>query len=152
MNTWSDLIRALDQDEGGQIIKEVRRRIGEPPIISETPDSYNDPAGKTRFYKFIGSGLEFGFRSGKLNHIHFFVQCHEGYSAYKGEVLGRAAKAWNSQEVLKELGPASKRGGGRQDMLVGFVHQWVKYELGTYALRMEFSKDSELWKVTLMLA
>jgi hypothetical protein len=74
MNTWSDFVRALGHDEGGSIVTELCRKNGEPPAVSETPNSYNDPEGKTKFYKFIKSGLEFGFLSGKLNHIHFFLR------------------------------------------------------------------------------
>lgn len=150
MNVWSDFTLALGQNEGGPIVTELFRKVGESPVVSETPDSYNDPEGKTRFYKFIKSGLEFGFRSGKLSHIHFFVQCHEGYSAYKADVLGRAPQAWCVQDVIKELGSPSKEAPGKVDMLIGYVQQWVKYEFETHALRMEFSEDGCLWKATLM--
>lgn len=152
MNAWSDFVRALGQGEGEPIVMEVCHRVGEMPVILETPDSYNDPAGKTKFYKFFESGLEFGFRAEKLNHIHFFVQAHEGYSAYRGDVLGRVAQAWSEQEVLQELGHANKGGQGGLDMLIGYVHPWVRYEFGMHALRMEFSKDGNLWKATLMSA
>ena len=116
----------------------------------EHDHSYNDPEGETKFYKFINSGLEFGFRSGKLNHIHFFVQCHEGYSEYTKDVLGRVAQVWSAQDIVNQLGPASTEAPGRVDMLIGYVQQWLKYEFETYDLRMEFSESGRLWKVTLM--
>lgn len=150
MNSWSDFIQALGQDEGGPIVTELCRKLGELPVISETPDSYNDPMGKTRFYKFIKTGIEFGFRVGKLNHIHFFIQDHEGYAAYKGDVIDRIGKLWNVQTALEELGPADKAAPGRVDMLIGYIQQWLKYELKTHAVRMEFSKSGDLWKVTLI--
>ncbi|MHC8393469.1 hypothetical protein ACYZT8_07360 [Pseudomonas sp. LB3P93] len=150
MSIWSSFILALGQDENGSIVTELCRMIGESPVVSETPDSYNDPEGKTRFYKFINSGLEFGFRSGKLNHIHFFVQRHEGYSEYRRDVLGRAAQVWSARDIVNQLGPASTEAPGRVDMLIGYVQQWLKYEFETYALRMEFSESGRLWKVTLM--
>ncbi|WP_342308084.1 hypothetical protein WLF14_21520 [Pseudomonas fluorescens] len=150
MNTWSDFVRALGHDEGGSIVTELCRKNREPPAVSETPDSYNDPEGKTKFYKFIKSGLEFGFLSGKLNHIHFFVQRHEGYSAYKADVLGRIAQTWSVQDVIAELGPPGKEAPGRVDMLIGYVQQWLKYEFKTHSLRMEFSEDGRLWKATLI--
>ncbi|ROM93278.1 hypothetical protein [Pseudomonas brassicacearum] len=150
MNIWSDFVLALGQKEAGDVVENVFRRIGESPSVSETPDSYNDPLGKTKFYKFYESGLEFGFRSGKLNHVHFFVQDHEGYSAYRGDMLGRVAQVWNCKEVVRELGIASRAGEGRVDMLIGYVHQWMRYEYGEYALRMEFSQNGDLWKATLI--
>jgi hypothetical protein len=150
MNTWSDFIRALGQDENGSIVTDLCREVGEPPAVSETPDSYNDPEGKTKFYKFINSGLELGFRSGKLNHIHFFLQCHEGYSAYKRDVLGRIAQTWRIQDLIAELGPPTKEAQGKVDMLIGYIQPWLKYEYETYALRIEISEDGRLWKLTLM--
>jgi hypothetical protein len=150
MNAWSDFVRALGQDESGEIVTDLCRKVGELPTISETPDSYNDPEGKTRFYKFIKSGIEIGFRSGKLNHVHFLVQPHEGYSAYTEDVLGRIAQAWRVQDVIAELGSPSKKALGRVDMLIGYVQQWLKYEFKMYALRMEFSKYGLLWKATLI--
>ncbi|WP_083251874.1 MULTISPECIES: hypothetical protein [Pseudomonas] len=150
MKTWSDFVRALGQDEGSSIVTDLCREVGEPPAVSETPDSYNDPEGKTKFYKFIRSGLEFGFRSGRLNHIHFFVQRHEGYSAYEADVLGRIAQTWRVQDVIAALGPPTKEVPGKADILIGYIQSWLKYDFKTYALRMEFSEDGRLWKVTLM--
>ncbi|QOQ74332.1 hypothetical protein IMF22_23045 [Pseudomonas poae] len=150
MNMWSDFVQALGQDEGGPMVKELCLKVGEPPEISETPDSYNDPLGKTRYYKFFKSGMEFGFCSGKLNHIHFFVQGHEGYSACKADVLNRKAQAWNAQDIICELGPADNSAPGRLDMLIGYVQQWFKYDFETYALRLEFSEGGEMWKATLI--
>jgi len=150
VNIWSDFIQALGQDENGAIVTGLCKRVGEFPVISESPDDYNDPEGKTRFYKFINSGIEIGFRLKKLSHIHFFVQPHEGYAAYTEDMFGCVAQAWNARNVISELGSPSKEGLGRVDFLIGYVQQWLKYEFGTYALRMEFSKDGRLWKATIM--
>jgi len=150
MNTWSEFVRAIGRDESDPAVAELCRNLGESPVISETPDSYNDPEGKTRFYKFFKSGIEIGFRLGKLNHIHFFIQCHEGYSAYKSDVFGRTAKTWSVQDVIAELGPPTKEVPGKVDPLIDNVKQWLKYDLETYTLRMEFSENGRLWKATLM--
>jgi len=148
MKFWSFCIQSLGQDEHGAAVVDLLQKVQESPTISETPDSYNDPDGKAVFYKFVKSGLEFGFRSGKLNHIHFFVQPHDGYSAYSADVLDRVAQAWVMQDVVSELGPANKGGPAKVDMLIGQIQQWCKYELPTHDLRMEFSGDGRLWKVT----
>lgn len=89
MSSWPDLVAALCLGENDEAVKQVFLRIKESPKISETPISYNDPLGKTRFYKFLKTGLEFGFRLEKLNHVHFFVQSHEGCSAYNGDIFGK---------------------------------------------------------------
>ena len=39
MNTWSDFVRALGQDESGGIVTDLCRRVGELPVVSETPDN-----------------------------------------------------------------------------------------------------------------
>ena len=124
MNIWSDFFQALGQDESGSFVDELRRKIGEQPLVSKTPDSYNDPEGRTEYFKFIKSGMEFGFRLGKLNHIHFFVQPHEGYSA---DLLDRLAKAWSVQEVIAELGLPDEDVPSRVDMLIGHIPRWLRY-------------------------
>lgn len=150
MNTWSDFIHALGQDENGSVITGLWQRFEEKPVISETPDAYNDPGGKTKYYKFIKSGIELGFRAGQLNHIHFFVQEDEGYSPYNEYVLDRAAHAWTAKNVTQVLGAADAGASAKVDMLIGKVRQWCKYQFSTYDLRMEFSEDGKLWKVTLI--
>ncbi len=150
MNIWSDFVQALGQDESGSFVDELRRKIGEQPLVSKTPDSYNDPEGRTEYYKFIKSGVEFRFRLGKLNHIHFFVQPHEGYSAYKADLLGRLAKAWSVQVVIAELGLPDEDVPSRVDMLIGHIPRWLRYNFEKHALRMEFTEDGRLWKATLI--
>ncbi len=150
MNVWLDFVGVIGKGENDSVVADLFRNLGESPIISETPDSYNDPEGKTKFYKFIKSGLEIGFRLGRLNHIHFFIQCHEGYSACKADVLGRTGQAWTVQDVVAELGPPSKEVSGKFDPLIGNIRQWLKYDLEGYAVRMEFSEDGRLWKTTIM--
>ncbi|WP_147464103.1 hypothetical protein [Pseudomonas syringae group genomosp. 3] len=103
-----------------------------------------------KVYKFFSSGMEFGFRLGVRNHIHFFLQRHEGYSQYGGEVLGRPAHAWSVQDFIKELGTASRSAPGKVDMLIGHVRQWMRYDFETHALRAEFSENGQLWKITLL--
>ncbi|MCE6982163.1 hypothetical protein EI534_33420, partial [Pseudomonas frederiksbergensis] len=73
-----------------------------------------------------------------------------GYSAYKADVLGRTAQTWRVQDIIAELGPPTKEVPGKADMLLGYIRSWLKYEFQPYALRMEFSEDGRLWKVTLM--
>lgn len=150
MKFWSVCSQSLGQHEHGAAVVDLLQKVQELPTISEAPDSYSDQDGQTVFYKFVKSGLEFGFRSGKLNHIHFFVQPHEGYSAYSADVLDRVAQTWVVQDVVSELGPADKGGPAKIDMLIGQIQQWCKYEQPTHDLRMEFSEDGRLWKVTLI--
>lgn len=151
IKVWSDFIRALGLGSDDSVVKEVFRMIGESPVISETPDDYEDSLGKTKYFKFTHSGLEVGFRLGRLNHIHFFVQAHEGYLAYQGDILDHSAQFWCYKKTLDVLGGAHKEGVGGVSQLVGYINPWVRYEFGHYAVRMEFSQDGSLWSASLML-
>lgn len=95
--------------------------------------------------------MELGFRVGKLNHINFFVQPHEGYSAYKNELLGQAAPTWRIQDIIVKLGPPLQQAPYKFDLLIGETQEWLRYEINDYAVRMEFTKYGTLWKATLML-
>lgn len=151
MNYWAQMIQALGSGKDDSTVKDLFLALGEVPAVSETPDIYNDPQGRTLFYKFTVSGLEFGFRSGRLNHIHIFVQGHEGYSAYRADILDRGAQIWDRDALVKHLGPPQDEAPGKLDALIGHTHGWARYEFATYDLRMEFSDDGRLWKATLMV-
>lgn len=133
-------------------MKQLIEKTGEVPVASETPESYGDPLGKTKYYKFEKSGIELGFRGGVLSHIHLFVIPHEGYGKYEGEVMGHPASAWNQSFVKKCLGRAAREGQGRQDMLIGYVYPWCRYEFPKHAVRLEFSQDDAVRKVSIVSA
>ncbi|MET0774903.1 MAG: hypothetical protein ABWZ65_05340 [Pseudomonas mandelii] len=150
MNSWPDLVAALHLGENDEVVKQVFLKIDETPKIVETPENYNDPLGKTKFYKFLKTGLEFGFRYEKLNHVHLFVQSHEAYSAYNGDIFGKKAQNWSYKAIVDQFGHPSKEGGGTIDMLIGYVQPWVSYDFDQYSFRVEFTADGGVWKVTLM--
>ncbi|MGC5796111.1 hypothetical protein [Sphingomonas sp. NFX23] len=147
---WPGFIRALGCKRDSTAVNDMFVALGDTPAISETPAIYDDPQGRTLFCKFIGSGLEFGFRAETLSHVHVFVQSHEGYSAYDADMLDQSAQALNRYEIIKHLGPAQDEAPGRSDALIGHTHGWARYAFDTYDLRMEFSDDGRLWKATLM--
>ncbi|BCA63117.1 hypothetical protein HMP09_2351 [Sphingomonas sp. HMP9] len=106
MDYWPGFIEAIGHPVSSVAVKDILAALGEAAVVSKTPDIFNDPQGRTLFYKFIVSGLEFGFRAKMLNHIHIFVQGHEGYSAYRADMLNRSAQAWNREEIIRHFGPA----------------------------------------------
>ncbi|QCX52222.1 hypothetical protein [Ralstonia pseudosolanacearum] len=124
--------------------------IGEAPVISRTPPDFNDPAGETEYYKFVNSGVEIGFRGGVLNHLHLYVQEHEGYGEYKGELFGMSPQEVSEADMLRKLGGQDAQGGGRMDMLIGYIYKWIRYERKEFALRAEFSEDKKLRKFLLI--
>ncbi|SCW85863.1 hypothetical protein SAMN03159473_02198 [Pseudomonas sp. NFACC52] len=73
------------------MVTELYQKVGEPPAISETRIAIMIPKGRQGFISLLSPAWSWDFVRGKLNQIHFFVQRHEGYSAYKADVLGRKA-------------------------------------------------------------
>ncbi|WP_308694561.1 hypothetical protein [Xanthomonas albilineans] len=147
--SWSDFIGALGKDESGVEFRKLISNFDENPVISNTPEEYNDPEGRTKFYKFLKSGVELGIRSGKLNHIHFFMRGHEGFLPYSGHILDFNIKGCDYQEILKKFGRPKDFGGGRQDPLIGYVNKWISYDIDLFKIHVEFSLDEKIWKVTL---
>jgi len=149
MNTWDDYLTVIGEDQFGSEVAGFIALMGEKPSISE-PLGDDGAPGQTSSYRFFTSGVEVGFRNGKLNHIHFFMQAHEGYSPFYGDLLGLPAQHWSKIQIVNRLGEWKSSGGGKVRPLIGYVHPWIKYELGSVALRLEFAGDESLWLVSLI--
>ncbi|CRI58444.1 hypothetical protein DMX05_12915 [Pseudomonas soli] len=148
---WMKLLSLVGKDQGDNDFQELATVLGEQPQVKETPLSYNDPDGRTLYHKYLNSGLELGFRAHRLNHIHIYVQSHEGYAPYQGSILDQNAQGWRRDALLQTLGPPDSQGGGKMDGLLGFIRPWVRYEGAGPVLRAEFSQDGRLWKCSLTL-
>lgn len=149
--SWQALVSALGEGEASASVLSLISDIGEMPNVSDTPDEYNDPLGKTRFYKFNKTGLEVGFRQNRLNHMHLFIQEQEGYEAYKGPLEDGLSVSASESELNQIFGAPSSAGGGKQNSLLGKKHRWIRFDKERYALRYEFSNDGALRKVSLIL-
>jgi filamentous hemagglutinin len=149
--TWINFVEALGKSERSSEVTTLVVGISEPAITSETPDEYDDPLGKTKYYKFLKTGLEFGFRQEQLNNIKFYFQSHEGYEKYNGPMICGIESNWNEAKVVQSLGTPYKRGGGNPDVLIGYIHKWIKYKKECYSIRFEFGQNENLHKVSLML-
>lgn len=148
--TWGDFLNALGDSEESSSFRLLISGIGEPPVMSETPKEYNDPLGETRFYKFIESGIEIGFRQGRLNHIHLFLDAIDGYAAYRGPLLEGVSEGQSMSSLIEVLGSPANSGGGANSPLLGYRPKWVRYELHGYAMRFAFAKDDRLSQVSLI--
>lgn len=147
--TWESFVNALGEHEDSSAFCSLLLGIGEPPMVSNTPDEFNDPLGKTKFFAFLQSGIELGVRQDKLTFIHFFMQPNEGYQAYTGPLTGNVDPTAIEETIVKTFGAPSKSGGGKLSALLGFVNRWVKYNQDHYSLRFEFSEGKILEKITL---
>ena len=150
MVDWAQFVISLGKTEASQEFNELRIAIGEEADISSDPIEYNDPLGQTKYYSFTHSGIEIGFRKNVLNHIHFYFTKNEGYDDYKGKLISNICKGWNEEKIRNVLGTPSLTGGGKEDVLLGYINRWIKYEKDNYALHFQFNQNDKLSRVTLM--
>ena len=104
MYEWNKLVDSLGKNEKSIEFLDLMSSIGENPILSEDLIEYNDPDGHTKYYKYIQSGIEIGFRKGVLNHMHFYFDGYENYAVFKGELLSGICSGWNEKSVVQVLG------------------------------------------------
>jgi len=151
MIDWIKFTNALGTTEISQEFSQLSLSIGETAQIIDEPTEYNDAIGHTKHYKYINSGLEIGFRQNLLNHVHFYFDGYDGYLAFKGQLLAGISSGWSEKAVVQVLGEPTARGGGKNDMLLGYINRWVKYEKETYALHIQFDQSNQLCRASLML-
>lgn len=150
MFEWDEFINILGKNEHSTEFISFSRNVYENPHILFDPDEYNDPIGKTKYYKFYKSGFELGFRENLLNHIHFYFYEEEGYSPFVGYLTSSIKGGLRKSEVIQRLGNPSIRGEGKLNMLLGYINAWLKYEMKTYSLHLQFNKYDNLCRATLM--
>jgi hypothetical protein len=148
--TWNSFVDALGEPELSNKVVSIATEIGETPVISSTPPEYNDPLGKTTFYKFLGAGIEIGFRQEQLHHMHFFIYGREGYANYTGPLVDGISAHWTESWLIRALGAPSISGGEKASPLRGYVHRWIRYDYPKCSIRFELSQDGPLRTVCLM--
>ncbi len=88
----------------------------------------------------------------RLIAFHLHRAGHEGYSAYRGELPGGAALEDEEWTVLRKLGaPASSGGGVRAVQPGGWIPYWIKYQIGSNALRFQSDRKGYVEMVTLQV-
>ncbi|CAQ85084.1 MULTISPECIES: hypothetical protein [Photorhabdus] len=151
MVDWMQFINALGTTEVSKKFYDLNLAIEENAQLYEDPSEYNDPIGHTKYYKYPHSGLEIGFRKDVLNHIHFYFNENEGYSIFKGNLMFGINSEWSEIEIIQALGEPSTNGGGKIDILLGYINRWIKYENEKYALHLQFDQNNFLYQATLMM-
>ncbi|WP_380181043.1 hypothetical protein [Kalamiella sp. sgz302252] len=150
MISWEDFINALGKEENSSEFLNLCGAIGEIAEISEDSEEYNDPVSRTKYYKFFLSGIEMGFRHNILNHIHFYFDNADGFSTFKGSLLFGINIESTDKLIHQKLGEPVSCGGGKMDMLIGYINKWVKYQYKNYALHLQFNQLNKLYRSTLM--
>ncbi|MDF3934346.1 hypothetical protein [Pseudomonas citronellolis] len=152
ISIWDKFIVAIGKDERSPEFLELEKSIGEAPHVSSDPDAYNDPVGGTRYYKYTRSGVEVGFRGGVLNHIHFYIEASDGYSALNEGFCDWLNASSTYQSVLDILGQPAMTGGGRKDLLIGYVGKWLRYQRWGVVVNFQFNESDALCRVTVLQA
>lgn len=150
MNVWDAGVSAINKEEKSSEFLAFCKLLGESPALTSDPVEYNDPIGKTKYYKFLQSGVEAGFRNEKLNHIHFYLEDDEDYSAFDGELCHSLNKTSTDKSVMEFFGLPDAFGGGKLDMLIGYMNKWVKYKKGEHVINFQFNKNGFLSRVTIV--
>lgn len=147
---WANFIEALGKKEDSIEVINLGHTIGESPAISADAGEYNDPDGKTKYYKFHQSGIEMGFRKDCLNHIHFYFGNEDGYSPFTGNFIPGIKGGMDRAYITKLLGKPTLAGKGKVDMLLGWINGWSKYEHGNYLIHLQYTEHNHLCHATLI--
>lgn len=151
MIRWQEFIDALGKTESSIEFLSLKKSIGETPVISDTPIEYNDP-NRTKFYEFFNKGILLNFKDNTLEQVHLYLANEEDYQAYRENLFSGINTQWNEIKIIELLGIPSASGGGKQDMLIGYINRWIAYyQEDTYSLRFEFAQDGFLCAVTLTI-
>jgi len=147
---WASFIDVLGKREDSVEVINLCQAIGESPVISTEADEYNDPDGKTKYYKFFHSGIEMGFRKACLSHVHFYFGNEDGYSPFTGNFIPGIKGGMDRTFITKLLGKPTLSGEGKVDMLLGWINGWSKYEYGNHSLHLQYTEHNHLCHATLM--
>ena len=116
--------------------------------FNELPEFEESVLGDRNYYSFLHSGILFLLEDEVIDQITFYTKQDEGFSEYKGDL----PVPIDSSEygAIQILGRPSASGGGKMDVLMGYIERWIKYEKEGYALRLQFNQNDNLSRVTLM--
>jgi len=143
MLVWNELIEMLGRSKASNEFIYLPQKLNELPAFEE------GVLGDRHYCSFINSGVLFLLEEDLVNQISLYIQADEGFSAYTGE-LPLPANGRES-DIIQLLGAPSATGGGKMDMLLGYLNRWKKYEMEGYALHLQFDKNGILCRANLML-
>ncbi|MQL50686.1 hypothetical protein GEA64_23240 [Photorhabdus khanii] len=145
MLRWLDFIGTLGCSKTEHIFVLLSQKINELPVVDK------DVLGDRIYYSFLQSGVLFLLENDRVNQISFFIKSVESFAKYEGELPIDVELNNNETSIINILGLPSLSGGGKSDMLFGYINRWIKYDKGQYELHFEFDKTDLLCKVSLMI-
>ncbi len=142
MLAWNDLIGMLGCSKTSNEFIYLPQKLNELPVFDE------GVLGDRNYYSFFNSGVLLLLEDDLVNQISLYMQADEGFSVYTGE-LPLPANSCES-EIIQLLGVPSATGGGKMDMLLGYLNRWIKYQTESHILHLQFNQNDQLCRVTLM--
>ncbi|MBT2370918.1 hypothetical protein J7E41_02580 [Pseudomonas fluorescens] len=142
MLMWDDFVEVLGSSKKDDKFIYLSQAFNELPSIDE------GVLGDRIYYSFFRSGVLFLLENNLVDQITFYIDADEGFSKYRGDLPVPSDSS--ESEITHLLGTPSSLGGGKTDMLLGHINRWVKYERDGYALHLQFNKNSQLCRATLV--
>jgi len=142
MLIWNRFIKLLGCSKADSEFVFFMRKLNELPEVEE------DVLGDRSYYSFLNTGILFLLENEILEQVTFYAKQDEGFSEYKGE-LPVSVNA-SEHESIQILGNPSVSGGGKVDMLMGYIDRWIKYEKEDYTLHLQFNQNDNLSRVSIM--
>ena len=142
MLVWNEFINVLGCSKLDKKFVNISKKFSELPKIDM------GVLGDRDYYSFLRSGVLFLLEDKLVEQITFYIRQDEGFSEYKGELPVSIGSS--EHDVVQILGHPSASGGGKMDALMGYIDRWIKYEKEEYALHLQFNKNNNLSRVTLM--
>lgn len=144
MLKWLALIDMLGRS------KHERNFILLAQIMNELPVIESDMLGIREYYSFYQSGVLFLVEREQIDQISFYIEPKDGFFQYKGESPIDNPSHKSESDVIDLLGEPVFSGGGKHDLLLGYINRWVKYEKNGYNLHIEFNENDLLSKISVM--
>ncbi|WP_232832644.1 hypothetical protein [Photorhabdus sp. CRCIA-P01] len=119
--------------------------------VNEIPDVSPDILGERIYYSFYNSGILLLLENNILDQITFFIEPSEGFTGYIGELPEGIELKEKESKVIESIGEPTSSGGGKPDMLLGYINRWIKYVRDNYVLHIEFNQNNFISKLSLML-
>ena len=87
---------------------------------------------------------------GRIEVIFVYCLPAEGFSPFRGTILGTLHANSSLQDVLQEMGPPALRLPARTDPILGGFGEALRYKLSAYLVHFQFDHAGSLARVTFM--
>ncbi|MFG6078830.1 hypothetical protein [Erwinia sp. OPT-41] len=140
MLAWQEIAQFLGHSQSDEEFINLSSVFNELPILE------TGVLGDRTYYSYFKSGVFFLLENENIEQIMLYIKPAEGFSAYRGDLPVPANKT--EAEIIDILGYPASSGGGKTDMLLGYINRWIKYERANYALHLQFDSSNHLCMVT----